>query len=107
MDIIVCYKNFKIGKLSFDGKDYIYKSLKDSLAFNKEYGFIDYPLAKVDNERFKEIPHFFSTFVDVLIHNIEMSSKLDINLNTDSYFDILYRYAKLPQIKNTFYYVAK
>lgn len=105
--IILCYKNLKLGKLEFDGKKYIYTSLPERQEFLKEYGYIDFSLAEVDKQTYKEMPYFFAKFVETLIHNVGMATKLDINLNKDTYFDILYRYAKLPQAKNTFYYIAE
>lgn len=106
MKIKLCYENYKIGELSFDGEEYMYKSLPDKDEFLKQYGFIKFDLAEVKKNHYQEMPYFFAEFVERLIHNVGMSTKLNINLNEDSYFDILYRYAKLPQVKNTFYFIA-
>ena len=106
MKVKLCYKDLKIGELTYDGDKYEYVSLPDISKFLKEYGYIDFPLASIKNKKSREMPYFFAEFVERLIYNPAMSTKLNINLNVDNYFDILYRYAKLPQVKNTFYYIA-
>ncbi|MBR4270169.1 MAG: hypothetical protein IKQ31_00625 [Clostridia bacterium] len=104
MAILICYKNYKLGKLDFDGETYLYTSLPDSLIFAKKYPFIDFPLAKVQSEEDTEMPYFFEKFVENLVFNESMNKLLDINLERDTYFDVLSKYAKLNQDKNTFYY---
>ena len=105
MSIILCYKNYKLGKLDFDGKMYKYTSLADSSAFSKKYSFINFPLAKVKSAQYDEMPFFFEKFVTDLAFNESMTKKLNIDLKHETYFDVLCKYAKLNQDKNTFYYV--
>ncbi len=104
MKIIVCYKELKIGSLSYNGKIYTYNCLPDFNEFEAKYGYIDYPLAHANGQKSEQMPRYFAEFVERLIHNVGISTKLDINLNKDSYFDILARYSQLPQVKNTFYF---
>lgn len=105
--IILCYKNYKIGCLDYDGDVYTYRSLPDKQKFLKEYGFIKFNLADIDEQTYKNMPKFFADFVEKLIQNSYMATKLNINLTRDSYYDILFRYSQLPQMKNTFYFIKK
>ena len=107
MKIKVCYKDFSIGEIEKKDNFYIYTSLKDIEKFKTQYGFIDFELMNVDKKTYKKLPYFFTEFVDKLIFNPLMNKKLNIDLEKDSYFDILYRYAKLPQDKNSFYFIVK
>ena len=107
MKIIVCYKNYLLGELEKNDNCYIYISLKDIDKFKDQYNFIDFELINVKNKTYKKLPYFFTEFVDRLIFNPLISNKLNIDLKRDSYFDILYRYSKLPQDKNSFYFIAK
>ncbi len=105
MKVMLCYKNYKLGTLEFDGKTYKYTLLDDSAAFIKKYSFIKFPLANAKSERYDEMPYFFEKFVTDLVFNESMSRELDIDLEHETYFDVLCKYAKLKQDKNTFYYV--
>lgn len=107
MKIKVCYKNFLLGEIEKNDNSYTYSSLKDVDKFKEQYNFLDFELIDVKNKTYKKLPYFFTEFVDRLIFNPLMSDKLNIDLEKDSYFDILYRYAKLPQDKNSFYFIAK
>ena len=107
MKIKVCYKDFSIGEIEKKDNLYIYTSLRDIQKFKTQYGFIDFELMNVDKTTYKKLPYFFTEFVDKLIFNPLMNKKLNIDLEKDSYFDILYRYAKLPQDQNSFYFIVE
>lgn len=107
MSIILCYRDYKIGKLNCDGEKYNYEILPDYSEFEKKYAYLAYNLRELSNKQFDDMPPFFSRFVERLINNVGFSSKLDINLEKDTYFDILTRYAELPQDKNTFNFMVE
>ena len=81
MKVKLCYKDLKIGELTYDGDKYEYVSLPDRSKFLKEYGYIDFPLASIKSKKSREMPYFFAEFVERLIYNPAMSTKLNINLN--------------------------
>ena len=51
MKVKLCYKDLKLGELTYDGDKYEYVSLPDRSKFLKEYGYIDFPLASIKSKK--------------------------------------------------------
>ncbi len=107
MKIKICYKDFLLGEIEKVDNLYVYTSLEDMEKFKVQYGFINFELMDVKKKTYKTLPYFFLEFVDRLVFNPLMREKLNIDLEKDNYFDILYRYSKLPQNKNSFHFISK
>lgn len=103
MSLILYYKDYRIGKLDYNGGKFVYESLPQMKDFVKEYGFLNFDLKDTERLEGEYVPPFFAKLAESVVHNSLLATELNINLEKETYYDVLEKYANLPQVKNTFH----
>ncbi len=104
-NIIVCYKEQKLGSLSFDGKNYIYKSNKKAVEKANEKGYSPFLFSCDKDWVNSSLPLAFEQFLPSLDQS-DLMMLANITPYDNDYIKLC-KIASLNSDKNGFYLVVE
>lgn len=99
----LCYREFLVGILEYDGENFIYNSnVENEKLADLDDGFMFYDLHNSVNKKMKELPDIFDSCKKELLENREIIDVAGIK-EEDGLFERMLKYAELDQIKISYH----